>query len=111
MDDFKNPEIRPYLDQYVRGSKGIPAVDRVKIMKILWDAIGTEFGARHELYEINYIGSNDVTRQTNLFGAIGNGTLQRCRDFAQSAMDEYDLDGWTVDDLYNNDDISILEKK
>lgn len=111
VDDFKNPEIRPYLDQYVRGSKGIPAVDRVKIMKILWDAIGTEFGARHELYEINYIGSNDVTRQTNLFGAIGNGTLQRCRDFAQSAMDEYDLDGWTVDDLYNNDDISILEKR
>lgn len=110
-DDFKTPEIRKYLDLYARGSNGIDSVERVKVMKMLWDAIGTEFGARHELYEINYIGSNDVTRQTNLFSAMGNGTLEYCEDFAQSAMDEYDLDGWTVDDLFNPDDISILNKK
>ncbi|MGJ3561590.1 4-hydroxyphenylacetate 3-hydroxylase C-terminal domain-containing protein [Streptomyces sp. INA 01156] len=68
-NDFKTPEIRGYLDTYVRGTGGIDAEERVKVMKMLWDSIGTEFGARHELYEINYIGSNDVTRQTNLFGA------------------------------------------
>lgn len=111
VNDFKAPEIRGYLDQYLRGSHGIDAVERVKVMKMLWDSIGTEFGARHELYEINYIGSNDVTRQTNLFAAMGNGLLQECRDFAQSAMDEYDLDGWTVPDLINPDDVSILPKR
>jgi 4-hydroxyphenylacetate 3-monooxygenase len=49
--DFKQPEIRKYLDQYVRGSNGYDAVDRVKLMKLMWDAVGTEFGCRHELYE------------------------------------------------------------
>ena len=108
--DFKTEEIRGYLDTYLRGSHGIDAVERVKVMKLLWDAIGTEFGSRHELYEINYIGSNDATRQTNLFAALGSGMLQQCKDFAQSAMDEYDLDGWTVPDLVNPDDVSILNR-
>ena len=106
--DFKTPEISGYLSTYLRGTNGITAEERVKVMKLLWDSIGTEFGARHELYEINYIGSNDVTRQTNLFAALGTGLLEDCRQFAQSAMDDYDLDGWTVSDLVAPDDVSIL---
>ena len=109
--DFKTPEIRAYLDQYVRGSGGIDAERRVKVMKMLWDAIGTEFGARHELYEINYIGSNDITRLTNLWAAQGSGNMDRFKAFADSAMSEYDLNGWTVPDLVNPDDVSILGRK
>ena len=30
--DFKNPSLRPYLDQFVRGSNGYSAEDRVKLM-------------------------------------------------------------------------------
>jgi aromatic ring hydroxylase len=56
--DFKNPDIRCYLDTYVRGSNGYDAVSRVKVMKLLWDAIGSEFGSRHELYERNYGGNS-----------------------------------------------------
>jgi 4-hydroxyphenylacetate 3-monooxygenase len=52
--DFKNPEIDKFLQRYVRGSNGIDYKERIKIMKLLWDAIGSEFGARHELYEMNY---------------------------------------------------------
>ena len=44
--DFQNPELRPYLDKYIRGSGGYDAESRVKLMKLLWDAIGTEFGGR-----------------------------------------------------------------
>ena len=33
--DFKVPEIRKYLDQFVRGSNGYSAVDRVKLMKLI----------------------------------------------------------------------------
>ena len=55
--DFKSPEIRPYLDRYLRGSNGYQAEDRVKLMKLLWDSLASEFGGRHELYEINYGGS------------------------------------------------------
>ena len=60
--DFKNPDIDKYLAKYVRGSNGIDYKERIKIMKLLWDAIGTEFGARHELYEMNYSGSHELIR-------------------------------------------------
>ncbi len=109
--DFKAPEIRGYLDRYLRGSGGTDAIERVKVMKMLWDSIGTEFGSRHELYEINYIGSNDITRLTNLWAAQGTGNVDKFKAFAQSAMDEYDLDGWTVPDLVNPDDVCILKPK
>src|SRR6266851_1983115 len=61
--DFRSPELRPCRDKYLRGSGGTEAVDRVKLMKLLWDAIGTEFGGRHELYEINYSGSHEEIRR------------------------------------------------
>src|SRR5262249_49586089 len=41
--DFKNPAIDRYLARYVRGSYGIEYKERIKVMKLLWDAIGTEF--------------------------------------------------------------------
>jgi aromatic ring hydroxylase len=37
--DFQSPEIRPYLDKYLRGSNGYGAEERVKLMKLLWDRI------------------------------------------------------------------------
>jgi len=104
--DFKNPEIRPYLDKYMRGSNGYAAVDRVKLLKLLWDAVGTEFGGRHELYEINYGGSTEEIRRYVLFGAEALGTAGKLRGFAEACLAEYDLDGWTVPDLANPGDLS-----
>lgn len=109
--DFKVPELRAYLDKYLRGTGGIAAEGRVKTMKLLWDTIGTEFGARHELYEINYLGSNDVTRLCNLWDAQASGDLERMKQFADKCMAEYDLNGWTVPDLVNPDDVSVLVRR
>ena len=106
--DFKTPEMRQYLDRYVRGSGGVSAVERVKLMKLLWDAIGSEFGARHELYEINYAGSHEEIRIDALRASIGSGQYERWKSFADSCMAEYDLDGWTAPDLINPDDVSVL---
>jgi 4-hydroxyphenylacetate 3-monooxygenase len=97
--DFRNPEIRPYLDRYLRGSNGYSAEQRVKLLKLLWDTLGTEFGGRHELYEINYGGSTEEIRRYCLFGAEASGNADRFRGFAERCMAEYDLDGWTVPDL------------
>ena len=108
--DFKAPEIRQYLDRYVRGSGGVSAVERVKLMKLLWDAVGTEFGARHELYEVNYAGSHEEIRRYALFGALASGESERWKGFADACMAEYDLDGWTVPDLVNPDDVSVLSR-
>jgi 4-hydroxyphenylacetate 3-monooxygenase len=97
--DFKNAEIRPYLDRYLRGSNGYQAEERVKVLKLLWDALGSEFGGRHELYEINYGGSTEEIRRYCLFGAQASGNADRFKGFAEQCMAEYDLDGWTVPDL------------
>ena len=75
--DFKSPDARPYLDKYVRGSDGMPAVERVKIMKALWDSVGTEFGGRHELYERNYSGNHENVKAELLFAAQARGASTR----------------------------------
>ena len=108
--DFKVPEIRKYLDQYLRGSNGYTAVDRVKLMKLIWDAIGTEFGGRHELYERNYFGNHESIRFEVLMVAEMVGQAEKYKGFAEQCMAEYDLDGWTVPDLINPDDISLIMK-
>ncbi|MBT3992415.1 MAG: Pyoverdin chromophore biosynthetic protein pvcC [Rhodospirillaceae bacterium] len=106
-NDFKNPEIRPYLDQYVRGSNGYDAEERVKLLKLLWDCIGSEFGGRHELYEINYGGSTEEIRRYCLFGAEASGNADKFRGFAEDCLAEYDLDGWTVPDLTDPGELSF----
>ncbi|WP_322061833.1 4-hydroxyphenylacetate 3-hydroxylase N-terminal domain-containing protein [Paraburkholderia sp. J63] len=110
-NDFKDPMLRGYLDTYVRGSGGVDAEGRVKTMKLLWETIGTEFGARSELYEINYLGSNDVTRLANLYDAQTSGDLDHMKAFVEKCMGEYDINGWTVPDLINPDDVSVLTSR
>src|ERR1700729_1294251 len=109
--DFKNPDIRAYLERYVRGSGGIDAVERVKVMKLLWDAIGSEFGGRHEVYERNYSGNNENIRMEVLFAAMGSGQTDAYKGFAEQCMSEYDLDGWTAPDLINPDDVSYHARR
>jgi aromatic ring hydroxylase len=98
-EDFHNPAIRPYLDKYVRGSNGYDAVSRVKLMKLLWDAVGTEFGGRHELYERNYSGNHEAIRADLLMAQIASGQVHEYTGFVEKCLAEYDLDGWRVPDL------------
>lgn len=98
-EDFANPQIRPYLDRFLRGSKGTTAEHRVKLMKLLWDAVGSEFGGRHELYERNYAGNHENVRTELLYAQMADGRLDGYKAFVDQCMDEYDLSGWTVPDL------------
>jgi len=109
--DFRSPALRPYLERYLRGSDGTGAVERTKLMKLLWDAIGTEFGGRHELYERNYAGAAETIRVATLQMAQASGNTQRFKGFAEQCMAEYDLDGWTVPDLITPDDVNLFLKK
>jgi 4-hydroxyphenylacetate 3-monooxygenase len=106
--DFETPEVRPYLDRYVRGSKGYEAVDRVKLMKLLWDSVGTEFGSRHELYERTYSGDHEAIRTEILAAHTASGQVDRYKGFAEQCLAEYDLDGWTVEDLIDPDDVNVI---
>jgi 4-hydroxyphenylacetate 3-monooxygenase len=108
--DFKNPQMRGYLDQYLRGSDGYEAVDRAKVMKLLWDALGSEFGGRHELYERNYAGNAEDTRRMVLSSALASGDAKRFTGLAEQCMAEYDLDGWTIPGFIDPDDINLWGK-
>jgi 4-hydroxyphenylacetate 3-monooxygenase len=104
--DFKSEEIRPYLDKYLRGSNGYKADERVKLLKLLWDCVASEFGGRHELYEINYSGSTEEIRRYCLFGAQASGGAEKMKGFAEACLAEYDLDGWRVPDLSDPGELS-----
>ena len=95
VKDFANPAIEPYLRQYVRGSHGVDHVERVKIMKLLWDCVGTEFAGRHELYERNYSGGYEDIRAQVLTGAQKGGGLAAMEALVDQCLADYDTSGWT----------------
>ncbi len=109
--DFKNPDIDKYLARYVRGSNGIEYKERIKIMKLLWDAIGTEFGARHELYEMNYSGSHELVRIFPLQQAQFTGALKEMEALVERCMADYDEDGWLHPAYRDGADVSAVGKE
>lgn len=109
--DFLNPELRPYLDKYYRGSGGVDAEARVKLMKMIWDSIGSEFGGRHELYEVNYAGNQENIRLEVLKLADAVGESAKYKNLVDQAMSDYDLHGWTTNDWVNAHDPASLVKK
>jgi 4-hydroxyphenylacetate 3-monooxygenase len=94
--DLQNEELRPLIDRFYRGSTG-DAHDRIKLFKLLWDAVGTEFGARHEWYEINYAGNQEQMRLDMARFAGARGLLGQFDQLVEQCTSEYDLDGWTGD--------------
>jgi 4-hydroxyphenylacetate 3-monooxygenase len=93
--DFAAPELRPFLDQYYKGAN-MDAEQRVKLSKLVWDAIGTEFGGRHELYERNYAGNVENLKVETFFSAQADGDRAALEQLVQLCLDDYDLKGWTV---------------
>jgi len=93
--DLVSKELRPYIDLFYRGT-GVEALDRIKLWKLAWDAIGTEFGARQELFERCYAGNFDNVRLENLFLAENNGDLEKLTGQVEQCLSDYDLSGWTV---------------
>jgi aromatic ring hydroxylase len=100
--DLLAPELEPLIARYYRGSDA-SAHERIKLFKLIWDAIGSEFGARHELYERNYSGNHEQTRLDNLNFARTRGDLARFQALAEQCLSDYDLSGWTSDTWLNPD--------
>ena len=61
VNDFENAEIARLIGKTQR-SPVTDAMGRVKLFKLAWDAVGSEFGSRHLQYEMFYAGANMVTR-------------------------------------------------
>ncbi|MPY81107.1 MAG: 4-hydroxyphenylacetate 3-hydroxylase [Actinophytocola sp.] len=59
--DLTNPDTRADIDRYVH-SPGTPAEERIKLFKLAWDAVGSEFAGRHHQYELFYSGAPFVVK-------------------------------------------------
>ena len=93
VDDLLSDELRPVLDRYYRGSTG-DAHDRIKLFKLIWDALGSEFGGRHAWYEVNYSGNQEQIRLDTLRFANLRGVSARQQELVDRCLADYDLDGW-----------------
>jgi 4-hydroxyphenylacetate 3-monooxygenase len=60
--DFDNPEMAPDIERYMR-SGSMDARARVKLMRLIWDFLGSEFGSRHQQYEKFYGGASYLVKQ------------------------------------------------
>jgi 4-hydroxyphenylacetate 3-monooxygenase len=93
--DVRDPELRPTLDRFYRGSDR-SAVDRIKLFKLIWEAVGSEFAGRHALYERNYSGNFEQMRLDALAFAGRLGTAGDMEALVDRCLADYDLDGWTT---------------
>ncbi len=91
--DLLSDELRPVLDRYYRGSQG-SAHDRIKLFKLIWDAMGSEFGGRHAWYEVNYSGNQEQIRLDMLRFAGIRGITAQQQELVDRCLADYDLDGW-----------------
>ncbi|WP_300683462.1 4-hydroxyphenylacetate 3-hydroxylase N-terminal domain-containing protein [Nocardioides sp.] len=61
VSDFDNPDEVAAMD-VVMGSDQLPVVERVKLFKLAWDVVGSEFAGRHVQYERFYSGNAMVVK-------------------------------------------------
>jgi 4-hydroxyphenylacetate 3-monooxygenase len=62
IKDFQNPQTAADIERYI-ASPGFTSRERVAILKLVWDFIGSEFAGRHEQYEKFYGGASFLVKQ------------------------------------------------
>ena len=86
--DFATPETNAMIHKTQR-SPITTSEQRVKLMKLAWDAVGSEFGSRHLQYEMFYSGAPLVTRGNSFRFFDWDGPKRAVEQF----MDSYGLPG------------------
>ena len=87
IEDFADPELRTLIEK-TQQSPATSAEGRVKLFKLAWDAIGSEFASRHTQYEMFYAGANFVTR---------NHSYRTCDWHAGTRLVDQLLDSYSLD--------------
>ena len=80
-----DPHLRRLFETYWQTPQ-LPALDRVKLFKLVWDLVGSEFAGRHLQYEKFYAGASFIIRNHNYreapwaeFHAYADGLLGQIR--------------------------------
>lgn len=67
VSDLSNPETLSLIEKTQYSTSTLP-LERVRLMKLVWDAIGSEFASRHLQYEMFYSGPRFVAL-SRIYGA------------------------------------------
>ena len=84
--DFENPETAEYIQKTQRSPMVEPR-DKVKLFKLAWDAVGSEFGSRQVQYEMFFSGGAFVTRGRS----FQNYDWEKVTNVVDDLMASYDL--------------------
>jgi len=84
--DFGNPETASFIHRTQRSPVAEPK-DKVKLFKLAWDAVGSEFGSRQAQYEMFYSGGPFVTRGRS----FQNYDWSTVTDMVDGLLESYDL--------------------
>jgi 4-hydroxyphenylacetate 3-monooxygenase len=63
--DFENPQAAKDIERFFQ-SASVGAKERIALMRLAWDFIGSEFGSRHQQYEKFYGGASFLIKM-NVF--------------------------------------------
>src|SRR6202034_4556186 len=61
---MNDPHLRGLFESYWQTPQ-MSALDRVKLFKLVWDLVGSEFAGRHQQYEKFYAGASFIVRHHN----------------------------------------------
>lgn len=80
VGELRSAEAAADMERYIRWPKA-SGRERIKLLKLLWDALGSEFGSRHLQYEMFYAGepSSIQGREFRTFDwAAAEASVDRC---------------------------------
>jgi 4-hydroxyphenylacetate 3-monooxygenase len=87
FEALTSPEIGDTARRYLQGADA-DGENRMKIVKAVWDAVGTESASRHELYERFALGPPHITSMIHLH----EGNLDVYEALADDLLGSYSLE-------------------
>ena len=60
---FSDPKMRPLIEKFLCGAKGVNAEERARIFRLAWDFVGSSLAGRNGLYERFYLASGPRNMQ------------------------------------------------
>lgn len=70
VQDLASPLTSADVEHYIQ-SPGVPSVERIKLFKLAWDIIGSEFAGRQQQYEMFYAGAPFVVKAAYTYRNYG----------------------------------------
>lgn len=88
VEDLRSPETAADIERYIH-SPGVSAEERVKLLKLAWDMVGSEFASRHQQYEMFYAGAPFIVKMR----MFRNYDFARADGLVEEALAGYGTEG------------------